>query len=120
MYFLQRKFAQYPSSLLFILPASVLSYIDSKQTKQINSGEFVDSGFRSVVVITSASHAEGRQFNSGREQERCLSFFYFFSLTLLIITLSYITSFCRKRHIRERFLCRKFANLIRLTKPTVL
>ena len=26
------------------------------------------SGFRSVVVITSASHAEGRQFNSGRKQ----------------------------------------------------
>ena len=68
MYFLQRKFAQYPSSLLFIHSASVLSYIDSKQTKQINSEESVDSGFRSVVVITSTSHAEGRQFKSGRKQ----------------------------------------------------
>ena len=26
------------------------------------------SDFRSVVVITNASHAEGRQFNSGRKQ----------------------------------------------------
>ena len=53
MFFL-RKLAQYPSSLIFILPASVLSYIDSKQTKRINSITFVNSGFRSVVVITSA------------------------------------------------------------------
>ena len=29
--------------------------------------KFANSGFRSVVVITSASHAEGRQFNSGRK-----------------------------------------------------
>ena len=38
----------------------------------------------------------------------------------LIITLAYITSFCRKRHIREKFSCRKFANHIKLTKPTLL
>ena len=66
MFFL-RKFAHYPSSLIFIRPAPVLSYIDSKQTKQINGIKFVNSGFRSVVVITSASHAEGRQFKSGRK-----------------------------------------------------
>ena len=55
-------------------------------------------------------------------ETRTLSFFFlfFFSFTLLIITLSYITSFCRKRHIRERFSCRKFANHIKLTKPTLL
>ena len=64
MFFL-RKFAQYPSSLIVIHPAPVLSYIDSKQTKQINSIKFVNSGFRSVVVITSAPYAEGRQFKSG-------------------------------------------------------
>ena len=29
--------------------------------------KFVNSGFRSVVAITSASHAEGRQFKSGRK-----------------------------------------------------
>ena len=46
MFFL-RKLAQYPSSLIFILPASVLSYIDSKQTKRTNSITFVNSGFRS-------------------------------------------------------------------------
>ena len=40
--------------------------------------KFVNSGFRSVAVITSAPHAEGRQFNSGRKQECCLSFFLFF------------------------------------------
>ena len=53
MFFL-RKLAQYPSSLIFILPASVLSYIDSKQTKRINSITFVNSGFatgRSPVQI---------------------------------------------------------------------
>ena len=65
--FFLRKFAHYPSSLIFIHPAPVLSYIDSKQTKQINSTKFVNCGFRSVVVITSASHAEGRQFKSGRK-----------------------------------------------------
>ena len=32
-------------------------------------------GFRSVVVITSASHAEGRQFKSGRKH-----FTFFFKL----------------------------------------
>ena len=67
MFFL-RKFAQYPCSLIFIHPASVLSHIDSKQRKQINTINFVNSGFRSVGVITSASHAEGRQFKSGRKQ----------------------------------------------------
>ena len=65
MFFL-RKFGQYPSSLIFIHPPA-LSYIDSKQRKQINIREFLNSGFRSVVVITSASHAEGRQFKSGRK-----------------------------------------------------
>ena len=74
MFFL-RKFAQYPSSLIFIHPAPVLSYIDPKQTKQINSMKFANSGFRSVVVITSASHAEGRQFKSGRKHVN-----YFFKL----------------------------------------
>ena len=64
--FFFRKFEQYPSSLIFIHPAPVLSYIDSKQINQINSTKFVNSGFRSVVVITSAPHAEGRQFKSGR------------------------------------------------------
>ena len=64
MFFL-RKFPQYPFSLIFINPASVLSHIDSKQTKQINGAKFVNIGFRSVGVITSASHAEGRQFKSG-------------------------------------------------------
>ena len=54
-----------PSSLIFIHPAPVLSYTDSKQTKQINSVKFVNSGFRTVVVFTSAPHAEGRQFKSG-------------------------------------------------------
>ena len=29
--------------------------------------KFVNNGFRSVVVITSASNAEGRQFKSGRK-----------------------------------------------------
>ena len=73
MFFL-RKFAQYPSSLIFIHPAPVLSYIDSKQTKQKkNSMKFANSGFRSVVVITSVSHAEGRQFKSGRKH---LTFFF--------------------------------------------
>ena len=38
MFFL-RKLAQYPSSLIFIHPPA-LSYIDSKQRKQINSREF--------------------------------------------------------------------------------
>ena len=66
MFFL-RKLAQYPSSLIFIHPASVLSYIDSKQTKRINSITSVNSGFRSVVVISSASRAEGRQYKSGRK-----------------------------------------------------
>ena len=66
MFFL-RKFPQYPFSLIFINPASVLSHIDSKQTKQINGVKFVNIGFRSVGVITSASHAEGRQFKSGRK-----------------------------------------------------
>ena len=65
--FFFRKFEQYPSSLIFIHPAPVLSYIDSKQINQINSTEFVNCGFRSVVVITSAPHAEGRQFKSGRK-----------------------------------------------------
>ena len=51
-------------------------YIDSNQTKQINSREFVNSGFRSVVVITSASHAEGRPFNSGRKL--CLLCFFLY------------------------------------------
>ena len=64
--FFFRNFAQYPSSLIFIHPPA-LSYIDSKQRKQINGNEIVDSGFRSVVVITSALHAEGRQFKSGRK-----------------------------------------------------
>ena len=66
MFFL-RKLAQYPSSLIFIHPPA-LSYIDSKQKKQLNSREFFNRGFRSVVVITSTSHAEGRQFKSGRKQ----------------------------------------------------
>ena len=66
MFFL-RKFPQYPFSLIFINPASVLSHIDSKQTKQINGVEFVNIGFCSVAVITSASYAEGRQFKSGRK-----------------------------------------------------
>ena len=70
MFFL-RKLAQYPSSLIFIHPPA-LSYIDSKQKKQLNSRVFVNRGFRSVVVITSASHAEGRQFKSGRKH---LTFF---------------------------------------------
>ena len=73
MFFL-RKLAQYPSSLIFIHPPA-LSYIDSKQRKQINSREFSSCGFRSVVVITSASHAEGRQFKSGRKH-----FTFFFKL----------------------------------------
>ena len=60
------------ASSLFIL---LLNYIDSKQRKQINNGEFVNCGFRSVVVITSASHAEGRQFKSGRKH-----FTFFFKL----------------------------------------
>ena len=76
-----------------------LSYIDSKQRKQINSREFANCGFRSVVVITSASHAEGRQFNPGRKQERCIFFLFCSRLLLLVITLSYIIAFCRKRHI---------------------
>ena len=38
MFFL-RKLAQYPSSLIFIHPPA-LSYIDSKERKQINSREF--------------------------------------------------------------------------------
>ena len=59
MFFL-RKFPQYPFSLIFINPASVLSHIESKQTKQINGVKFVNIGFRSVGVITSASHAAGR------------------------------------------------------------
>ena len=80
MFFL-RKFAQYPSSLIFIHPPA-LSYIDSKQRKQINSRKFANCGFRSVVVITSASHAEGRQFNSGRKQERFI-FFILFSFTFI-------------------------------------
>ena len=68
MFFL-RKLAQYPYSLIFIHPPA-LSYVDSKQKKkkQVNSREFVNRGFRSVVVITSTSHAEGRQFKSGRKQ----------------------------------------------------
>ena len=37
-------------------------------------------GFRSVVVITSASHAEGRQFNSGRKQH---SHFLFLNVLFL-------------------------------------
>ena len=119
MFFL-RKFPQYPFSLIFINPASVLSHIDSKQTKQINGVKFVNIGFRSVGVITSASHAEGRQFNPGRKQERCIFFLFCSRLLLLVITLSYIISFCRKRHISERFYSRMFANLIRLTKPTLL
>ena len=86
MFFL-REYAQYPSSLIFIHPAPVLSYTDSKQTKQINSVKFVNSGFRTVVVITSAPHAEGRQFNSGRKQKRCLSFFF---LTLLLFVANVI------------------------------
>ena len=73
MFFL-RKLAQYPSSLIFIHPPA-LSYIDSKQRKQINSRKFANFGFRSVVVITSASHAEGRQFKSGRKH-----FTFFFKL----------------------------------------
>ena len=49
MFFL-RKFPQYPFSLIFINPASVLSHIDLKQTKQINGVKFVNIGFRSVGV----------------------------------------------------------------------
>ena len=79
MFFL-RKFPQYPFSLIFINPASVLSHIDSKQTKQINGVKFVNIGFRSVGVITSAS--QGRQFNPGRKQERCI-FFLFCSFTFI-------------------------------------
>ena len=59
----------------FWLNGSRPLYIDSKQTKQINSREFVNSGFRSVVVITSAPHAEGRQFKSGWKH-----FTFFFKL----------------------------------------
>ena len=54
MFFL-RKFAQY----------NLHRFKSNNQKK--NYRKFVDSGFRSVVVITSASHAEGRQFNSGRK-----------------------------------------------------
>ena len=35
-------------------------------------------GFRSVVVITSALHAEGRQFNSGRKQLCYIIFIFMF------------------------------------------
>ena len=35
-------------------------------------------GFRSVVVITSASRAEGRQFNSGRKQLCYIIFIFMF------------------------------------------
>ena len=65
-YFDTHKFAQYPFSLIIIHPLA-LCYIDSKQIKQMISRKFVNCGFRSVVVITSASHAEGRQFKSGRK-----------------------------------------------------
>ena len=101
----------FPSAQISAIPLKPHLYSSScfilcrfKTKKQVNSREFVNRGFRSVVVITSASHAEGRQFKSGRKQERYLSFF----------------SFSRKRHIRERFSCRKLANPIRLTKPTLL
>ena len=40
-----------------------------------HSTVFGNCGFRSVVVITSASHAEGRQFKSGRKH-----FTFFFKL----------------------------------------
>ena len=36
------------------------------------------SGFRSVVVITSASHAEGRQFKSGRKHATRKSLLFLF------------------------------------------
>ena len=35
--------------------------------------------FRSVVVITSALHAEGRQFDPGRNHSSHFSFFFFFT-----------------------------------------
>ena len=69
-----RKLAQYPSCLIFIHPPA-LSYIESKQRKQINSRKFANCGFRSVVVITTASHAEGRLLKSGRKH-----FTFFFKL----------------------------------------
>ena len=59
---------------LYSSGSCLISYIASKQTKQINITKFVNSGFRSVVVITSVSHAEGRQFKSGRKH--CTFFLY--------------------------------------------
>ena len=49
----------------------VISYYIIYPSLDSNNSEIMEhrSGFRSVVVITSALHAEGRQFEPGRNQD---------------------------------------------------
>ena len=63
----------------------------------------VDRRFRSVVVFTSASHAESRRFEPGRKQFFSISFYGFCSFICDCMSLLFMNCLTYKRRLRPQY-----------------